>query len=154
MGSLDPLLKVFILLFYGVVALRFLPPVLAWAGREWRATKQLSWFGMTTEATIIGRRALYYFGAHGFPLRGFEYVVTYQFEVEGAVYSRQQTVSIEHYHRLHDGDTVEVRYLPDDPRVSCLAGLDADPTHWLIAVGLAAALIVVPIVMLVEMLKY
>jgi hypothetical protein len=103
-------------------------PCLAWGAAAWIMYFQLNESGVTAEARIIDRRQET--GDDEF------YYLTYRFRAAGydtAIYSREQLVSFVTYNRLRPGSAVIVLYLPNNPRVSRLAGRDADRADLILA---------------------
>jgi hypothetical protein len=56
------------------------------------------------------------------------YYIDYEFKLNGQVYRKHILIGSTLYNRVLIGDTVTIKYLPSDPKVSVLSGDDQDDT--------------------------
>src|SRR5579859_605953 len=109
---------------------------LAWVIREFRHTSQLALAGISTHGQIVSRRT-----SVSVPTRGRSYFVTYRFTIAAVaaalseqILTSEQEVSYKRYTLLEVGVPVEITYLPDNPKISRLAGANLDNTARLRAI--------------------
>jgi hypothetical protein len=92
-----------------------------WIGTSFASQfQQLEEKGVETKAVIVDRNSVTHRGRRGSTSRS--YSVTYRYSTGEISYTAEQQVSPGTYTRLHVGDDVVIRYLPDDPSVSALSG--------------------------------
>jgi hypothetical protein len=95
--------------------------------------------GQTIQAEIIKRRTV-------FSLRPRLFGVVYRFEAEKAGklrrYSREQVIGYKSFQRLNGESQITVKYNPNDPDFSAMAGIYADHIGRLYAAIVGAALLI------------
>src|SRR5258708_36785048 len=94
--------------------------------KDLHQTRHLRRSGVTVVGWVKAKR-------HSIFNRGRRYFVSFTFKVNpdeanSIVYSLEQEGNKKHYQRLEPSNAVQVRYLPDDPHISRLAGTDEDNT--------------------------
>lgn len=96
--------------------------------------------GATSEAIVVDRETMS-FATSRSGEQTTEFQVIYQFSAGGAdggtaqVYLNTSAVSEETYHRTQVGDTIAIRYLPENPSISAIVGDTDTHAQGLMAVG-------------------
>ena len=112
--------RILMILFWVVLTITYL----WWAVREYLIARRLHQSGTSTSASVVELGKVWW-------TRNLNYYVIYKFTYRGEVQeiaSRKQSVGWIHYGKLRTGGMVEIKYLPSNPQVSRLAGVDTDNT--------------------------
>jgi hypothetical protein len=109
---------------YGIILLPFTVATIVtilWLVRAIYLRLRLHYSGVDANARVVRRTV-----SKG---RDIFYYVAYQFSVlpnRDHVYSRQQAVSLNTFHRLKEGTNIQIRYLLANPEISRLSGAHQD----------------------------
>ena len=86
---------------------------------------ELAHYGLTIKGQIVGHKILAKYSNYlHLPFLKPVHFLTYSYECDGKAYFYRQYVSKETFHRLKDGESVDLLYLPDEPLTVTLAVID------------------------------
>lgn len=83
-------------------------------------------FGRITNGVVVEQRTTLEgdVGSNFSPSLQERYFTTYHYGVAGRDYQREQEIERDNYFAHREGDTIKVKYLPDEPSVSKIDGTD------------------------------